>query len=132
VPIVVDRNGASQTLLWTPDQAFVSGLGPMVVILPGPNTVEKLGLVLDPAAVEGALVRDVVADSPAQRAGIVRGDRIVGVNERRIVGPTDMENAIEELPPERAVQFSLARPTRRPVSASTQAVPATPLKPLPR
>lgn len=48
----------------------------------------------DIQAGKGALVTDVVNDSPAEKAGIQRGDLIVRLNEKEIKGSTHLRNVV--------------------------------------
>ena len=48
---------------------------------------------------EGVLVAEVVADSPAARAGILAGDIIVSIDGKRIEGPTMFRHAIADTKP---------------------------------
>jgi len=50
-----------------------------------------------PAGVEhGALVFEVAADSPAEQAGLIPGDIIVGIEGQPVQGPADVERAMAE------------------------------------
>jgi len=50
------------------------------------------------ANAEGALVGAVVADSPAQKAGIMVGDVIIKVADKKITTASDLYSAIESTP----------------------------------
>ncbi len=44
----------------------------------------------------GVLVADVMKDSPAQKAGIKRGDIVTKVNEKKVASPSDLQSEILE------------------------------------
>jgi serine protease Do len=46
---------------------------------------------------EGVLVGDVIEDSPAEEAGLVRGDVIVEVNQTKVNTPQELQDAIRAL-----------------------------------
>jgi serine protease Do len=57
----------------------------------------------------GALVADVMSDTPAQKAGIERGDVIVEFNGRTIEGMNDLPRAVASTPPNAEVPVKLMR-----------------------
>jgi hypothetical protein len=59
----------------------------------------------------GALVGNVVPDSPAERAGVHAGDVITGFNRAAIRSPRDLARAVAEAKPARA-EFTIARDGR--------------------
>ncbi|MBA3431627.1 MAG: trypsin-like peptidase domain-containing protein [Actinobacteria bacterium] len=61
-----------------------------------PATADQLGL--DPDT-RGALIADVIAGGPAQRAGIEQGDVIVSLGDDRIEGANELTEALRELDP---------------------------------
>ena len=56
------------------------------------------------------LVNDVVNGSPAERAGLRAGDRIIGVNERMLTTSAPYDDAYARGRPGDSVEFTLARP----------------------
>jgi serine protease Do len=70
-----------------------------------PALAKSFGLLQD----EGALVGDVDHDGPAARAGIKRGDVIVGLNSQPVTGPNALRIAIAETMPETVVQLKVIR-----------------------
>ena len=65
------------------------GLGLAVAPI-SPDDAERLGEV-----VSGLMVRDVLPGSPAERAGILRGDVIEGANGRDVSSVADLRNAVQ-------------------------------------
>ncbi len=57
----------------------------------------------------GALVADVMSDTPAEKAGIERGDVIVEFNGRRIEEMNDLPRAVATTPPNAEVPVKLLR-----------------------
>ena len=58
---------------------------------------------------QGALVVDVVEDSPAQKAGLQQGDIITKLNGNTVKNPTNLRNDIVLLPPETTVNLTINR-----------------------
>ncbi len=56
------------------------------------------------------LVHDVVKDSPAERAGLRAGDRIIGVNGRMLSTSAPYDEAYARGRPGDSVEFTIARP----------------------
>ncbi|MBN2395750.1 MAG: PDZ domain-containing protein, partial [Candidatus Atribacteria bacterium] len=46
---------------------------------------------------EGVLIGDVIEDSPAEKAGLVRGDVILSVNQKQVNTPQELQDTIREL-----------------------------------
>jgi serine protease Do len=57
----------------------------------------------------GALVGDVSADSPAQRAGLQKGDIILGVNGAAVANSNDLRMTISMMPPDSSVNLKVLR-----------------------
>lgn len=57
----------------------------------------------------GALISEVSADSPAQKAGLLQGDIITAINGRAVDNVTDLRNRIAETPPNTAVTLRVFR-----------------------
>jgi serine protease Do len=51
-----------------------------------------------PSGTEGVVVTDVEIGSPAQRAGISRGDVILQVNRRAVTSPREADRALDAVP----------------------------------
>ncbi len=56
---------------------------------------------------KGVLVGDVTADSPAERAGIKRGDVITGYNGKEVDDPAGLRNMVANTPPGREVALKI-------------------------
>ncbi len=104
------RNGQSHSLSVAvaslpnnPDQQFQQGAPP-----PAPPGQTQLGILLAPLtpqdrtqlnlpdSVNGALVANVVQNSPADQAGIQQGDVLVGIGSKTIASPDDAVAAIND------------------------------------
>jgi C-terminal processing protease CtpA/Prc len=73
----------------------------------------------------GALVSRVVEDSPAAKAGVQKGDVIVGINTATIASSTDLTDAIGKLKVGQAISVRIVRDgTRRSLSAKLAERPA--------
>ena len=70
-----------------------------------PQIAEASGLDVS----EGALVSQVVPDSPAEHAGIMTGDVIVGVNGTAVKSASELRNKIGLLPLDEPVDIDLVR-----------------------
>jgi serine protease Do len=74
----------------------------------GPVTAERAQAagVTEP---KGAVVEEVMAGSPAERAGVRKGDVIVAVGDQPVAGPPDLTRRIAGTPPGTRVQLHLVR-----------------------
>lgn len=70
-----------------------------------PELAKSFGLERD----RGALVADVMPDTPAERAGLERGDIIVEFNDRKIEEMTDLPRIVATTPPGVEVPVKLMR-----------------------
>ena len=61
------------------------------------------------AQVHGALVNSVVAGSPAEKAGLRRGDVITAINGESIRSGNDLRNEVSQLQPGTATRLSIVR-----------------------
>ena len=61
-----------------------------------PGAARRMRRAVGLAEREGALVRGVVDDSPAARAGLATGDLITRVGSRDVAGPADLEGALAD------------------------------------
>lgn len=71
----------------------------------GPEIAETLGLAED----EGALIAEVVKDSPAANAGLKRGDLIRAINGTAMEAPKDVSRAVADLTAGSTASFDLWR-----------------------
>ncbi len=60
----------------------------------------------------GALVGDVVEDSPAEKAGIMRGDVIIEFKGKKVDEPFNLRNAVASIPPGEMVDLKVIRDGR--------------------
>ncbi len=70
-----------------------------------PSAAEAAGL----AEPRGAIVDSVVEASPAEKAGVQRGDVIVAVNDQPVTGPPELTRRIAGIAPGTQVQLSIVR-----------------------
>ena len=68
-----------------------------------------LGVSTSPTGGPGAVVEEVVEDSPAERAGLQPGDVIVALGGREVSGPDDLQDAVAARQPGDEVQLTLRR-----------------------
>lgn len=57
----------------------------------------------------GALVGDVIENSPAEKAGIMRGDVIVEFNGKKVQEPYNLRNTVANTPPGETVELKIIR-----------------------
>ncbi|BBG66823.1 HtrA protease/chaperone protein / serine protease [Hydrogenimonas sp.] len=57
----------------------------------------------------GAVILDVERNTPAQKAGLKRGDLIIGVNGEEIKDASDLKNAIGSIAPGKTVELTFER-----------------------
>jgi hypothetical protein len=88
-------------------QFFLSGGGTLGVALKDitPDQVRDLKL----PGEYGAFVSDVVPDSPAAKAGVEKGDVIVGFAGERVHGVEQLRRLVRETPPGRTVSLEVIR-----------------------
>jgi serine protease Do len=86
-----------------------------------PQAAEKLGL----AARSGVYVKEVIAGSPADVAGLKTNDVIVEFAGERVLGPRDLQDVVEQKPIDSQQAFKIMR-GGKPVSlkVTLQALPA--------
>ncbi len=60
----------------------------------------------------GALVSDVVENSPAEKAGITRGDVIIEYNGKRVDEPYKLRNTVVNTPPGELIELKVIRDSR--------------------
>lgn len=58
---------------------------------------------------EGAIVTDIQANSPAQKANLKRGDLIYAVNGQKVKGPSDLQRIITSFSPNETITLSIER-----------------------
>ena len=61
---------------------------------------------------QGALISDIMPDTPAAKAGFKRGDLIIEVNGKKITGRTELQNAIGMYAPGSQVNITFEREKR--------------------
>lgn len=71
-----------------------------------PELTEALEL---PLQQKGAIIAGVVRDGPADKAGVLTGDILTGIDDERIVDTTQMLNTIARLPPDSNARFRFLR-----------------------
>jgi Do/DeqQ family serine protease len=74
-----------------------------------PEIREGLGL----ASLNGALVSDVVKDSPAEKAGLREGDVVIAFNGEDVIDSSDLRNAVGLLSPGADADITYLRDGRR-------------------
>jgi hypothetical protein len=77
-----------------------------------------LGVILDERIPNMAVVRDVYEDSPAEDLGLRPGDTIWQVNGQSIRSPSELSQAISQLPPGSEVDLRFSRPEVRDVEVT--------------
>ncbi len=133
VAVRVERDGWTQELT-----VELAAAGPALAQAGEPG---YLGVMLAPAEGGGVLVRGLVEGSPAGRAGVAEGDKIVGLDRAPVRGPEDLVAAlrgkhagdrvrleVERAGARREVTVTLAP---RPAATPAPAPPAPPPAPTP-
>ena len=76
---------------------------------------ETLAAALDLEAADGVLVSEVVEDSPAEAAGLQRGDLILSVNDRSVDDPSQFTRRIRRIDAGETATLELIRKDRKSV-----------------
>jgi S1-C subfamily serine protease len=71
-----------------------------------------IGISIDDKREQGAIVRRVERDSPAEKAGIREGDVIVEFNKEAVVGAQQLTRLVRETPVGRTVDVKIRRDNR--------------------
>jgi serine protease Do len=75
--------------------------------------------------VAGALINDVEENGPADRAGLQRGDVIVGINGTRVSDSNELRNRIAQLGPNATVDLAIVRNGKtQNIAATLEALPS--------
>jgi serine protease Do len=73
------------------------------------NVDQQIAAAMNLSKTNGALVGDVLSDSPADKAGLKPGDLILGVNGNTIKNSSELRNMIAEMAPGTTVQLDILR-----------------------
>jgi S1-C subfamily serine protease len=84
-----------------------------------------LGVTLDTNYDDYAVVQSVVPGSPAQQAGVRRGDWIVRLNGRRVDSPSHLTSLVRSMEPGDELEIEIARRVARTLMARLDADPAS-------
>ena len=77
------------------------------------NITPDLREALDLSTSDGALVSNVVDDSPADKAGLEDGDIIIEFNDERIIDSSDIRNAVSYVEPGQRASITYLRDGKR-------------------
>jgi C-terminal processing protease CtpA/Prc len=107
VPVVVLRDGREETLYIVPEEIYV---GDTVDVQADyqQSAAAYLGVSLD-RNYRGARVADVQPGSPAEEAGIGRGDVILAINGREIRSPAEVTQIVQQMEPGETIEVDLQR-----------------------
>jgi Do/DeqQ family serine protease len=93
-----------------------------------PADVQSSGL----PDVRGVMVVEVLRDSPAERAGLQKGDIIVAVNDQPVNGPSDLTRRIASTPPGTRAPVTVVRDgSRKTIQVELGRLPERALQPQP-
>jgi serine protease Do len=81
-----------------------------VAVLPVTSQTAQASGLAEP---RGAMVENVAPGSPAERAGLQKGDVIVAVNDQPVVAPPELTRRIASMPPGTRVQVTVVRERAR-------------------
>ena len=113
VDVVVIRDGIRKVIKTTIDQ-------PEDTVVTAPNNIEKIGIRVEAITSElmqsldldsrnGVLVANVIFDSPAGAAGILRGDVILEINREKINNLNDFQEKMDKTDTKDTVLFLIKR-----------------------
>src|SRR5262249_41978457 len=91
------------------------------------NTSGWIGISVEDRNEGGVIVRSVVPNSPASRAGLKAGDIILQFNSQDVVGVRQLTRLIRETPVGRTVEFKIRRDNQdQIVQVATERLPDVP------
>jgi serine protease Do len=119
-PLKVLRNGAEKTLNVTIEkladkeadpaqelaQDSTAGTGALGLAVAGLTDQERKDANL---GMDGVVVREVRADSPASRAGLQTGDVIISVNNTQIKSPNELKTIVDKAPADKPLAMLIQR-----------------------
>jgi S1-C subfamily serine protease len=127
VPVIVLRNGREERIFVEVPREYAQTQRTIVNRPVGAQAV--LGVQFDVQARNAAVVRDVTPRSPAEQAGLQRGDVIVALNGAQIMGYPDAISVVRSMQPGDRIEIILDRNQRE---IQTEAIlagqPAGPLR----
>ncbi len=118
VPLTVIRAGAEKSLQVTIDKLVDKTAS---VDKPAMSSTgnDSLGLAVAPLTDEerdqasladnGVMVKDVQADSPADRAGLQQGDVIIAVNNAKVGSPAELKSQVDKAPADKPLAVLIMR-----------------------
>ncbi len=74
-----------------------------------PDLVQAFGLEND----NGALIAEILPDSPAEKAGLKRGDIILGLNDTAVESSSDLPRLVAAIPPNTKITLDILRKAKR-------------------
>ena len=107
VPVVVMRDGQEETLYVVTEELYATDSGVDVRADYQSSSAAYLGVSLDRSYQQGARVSQVTPGSPAEEAGIERGDVITAINGQAIRTPNDVTRIIQQMQPGDAIEVEL-------------------------
>jgi serine protease Do len=111
-----------QMQLYLSPESFSSGSAPFLGVQMTPLS-DQLGRYFGAPAGQGVLVGEVVADSPADEAGLAAGDIILRVGDREISAPEDVRKALAKAEAGDKVEITVLRDHAERTLAATLAEP---------
>jgi predicted metalloprotease with PDZ domain len=127
LPIVVMRDGRRMTLYLEPEMIQYRFRDRDFYDSPDFYRGQEawLGVTLDTSYDDFAVVQSVVPDSPAQQAGVRRGDWIVRLNGRRVNSPGHLTSLVRSMDPGDELEIEIARRVARTLMARLDADPSS-------
>ncbi len=89
------------------------------VILKSPDSIGFLGVILEDTDEDGVLITQLMAGSPADKAGLKAGDRIVALDGKFVEGAGALAKTVRGLKPETKVKVTIIRDKKKKVVTVT-------------
>jgi hypothetical protein len=129
IALRVLREGRPQTIFVRYAELFPRGYRAQRVEYDDPGGPRAtLGVVLDRNYDRGAMVVRVAPGSPAERAGVRRGDIIVELDGERVGSPEDLIELVTLRQPGDVVDIQVVRPLQARLTASAGGPPSAPVE----
>lgn len=109
VPVLILRDGRQETVYITSDQNRDQSSRESNSYEQSSGSQAYLGVRFEGRVRDGAVVSSVIPDSPADEAGLQRGDEIVAINGREVQSPQEVTRLVSSMQPGNTIDIDFSR-----------------------